>query len=132
MHPRVVVKDLTGKIVWVVDDTESIRTSVRAVLEARSHNVRTCASASEFLQQFVPGEAGCLIVDFQMPGLTGLELLKQLRVSGHTLPVIVVTGAGDATLAKRIVESGAIAMLPKPVDASHLVTLVEQALSTQR
>ncbi len=124
--------DLTGKIVWVVDDTESIRTSVRAVLEARSHKVRTCASAGEFLQQFVPGEAGCLIVDFQMPGMTGLELLQQLRASGHSLPVIVITGAGDAALAKRIMTIGALAMLHKPIDADALITLVEQALSIQQ
>ena len=115
-------------LVWVVDDVESVRKSIAAALETAGVTVCEYPSASEFLADFKPGTAGCLIIDHQMPGMTGLELLKQLKTGQGSPPTIVISAHGNRALKDRIMAAGAVAMLDKPVDADELLTLVNRAL----
>ncbi|MEI9884970.1 MAG: response regulator [Rhizomicrobium sp.] len=117
-----------GKIAWLVDDNKSVRSSMGAVLHAFGIDVQLCASAAEFLESFDPGTTGCLVADYDMPGMTGLELLETLRARGCTLPVVIITGRGDAALEQRILAAGGLRMLHKPVDSDELFVLIEKAM----
>jgi two-component system CheB/CheR fusion protein len=116
-------------VVWIVDDAISVRKSIAAVLEAADLVVRDYGSADEFLADFAPMEPGCVVVDHHMPGMTGLELLLHLRREGITVPVIVITGRGDAVLKEKALKAGAVTMLHKPVDGDELITLIECVVS---
>ncbi|HUO03001.1 MAG TPA: response regulator [Rhizomicrobium sp.] len=113
-------------LIWLVDDVESVRKSIAAVLETADMRVQDYPSAADFLADFKPGTAGCLIVDHHMPGMTGLELLTHL--DGDAPPTIVISAHGNQALRNRIMKAGAVAMLDKPVDADELIAVVERAL----
>jgi FixJ family two-component response regulator len=115
-------------LVWLVDDVESVRKSIAAVLETADMRVCDYPSAADFLADFKPGTTGCLIVDHHMPGMTGLELLKHLNAGSAAPPTIVISAHGDKALRNRIMAAGAVAMLDKPVDAGELIAVVERAL----
>jgi FixJ family two-component response regulator len=115
-------------LVWVVDDVESVRKSIAAVLETADMRVCDYPSAADFLADFKPGTTGCLIVDHHMPGMTGLELLKHLGAGAAAPPTIVISAHGDQALRNRIMAAGAVAMLDKPVDAGELIAVVERVL----
>ncbi|MEI9991961.1 MAG: response regulator [Rhizomicrobium sp.] len=114
---------------WLVDDNRSVRDSTGAFLEAIGLTVRTYASALEFLDKFESDRSGCIVADYDMPGMTGLELLETLRRRGSRLPVIIITGRGDAALEQRVLAAGGFRMLHKPIDGLELADLVEQAVS---
>lgn len=121
-----------GTVVWIVDDVESVRKSIAAVLETANMAVCDYPSAAEFLAEFKPGAIGCLIVDHHMPEMTGLELLQHLQARSGAPPTIVITGQGDEALKKRILDAGAMTMLNKPVDADELIQLIERAMLNAR
>jgi two-component system response regulator FixJ len=125
VHVEQFVSKSADSIIWMVDDAQSVRDSMRAFLEALGRMVRDFPSAREFLDAFDPTQPGVLVVDFHMPEMNGLELLRHLRAEGHDLPVIVITGRGDAALAERVLDAGAMAMLYKPVDGNELAALLE-------
>ena len=116
------------RVVWVVDDVESVRKSIAAVLETADFSVRDYPSASAFLADYSPGTRGCLVVDYNMPEMTGLELLQKLKADRSAPPTIVITGHGNKALEERLLEAGALAMLDKPVDADELIARIERAL----
>src|ERR1700761_2362853 len=115
-------------LVWLVDDGESGRKSIAAVLETADIRVQDYPSAADFLADFKPGTTGCLIVDHHMPGMTGLELLTHLQADPRAPPTIVISAHGNQALRNRILKAGAVAMLDKPVDADELIAVVERAL----
>ena len=115
-------------MVWIVDDAESVRKSIAAVMSTTDIIVYDYGSAEEFLAEFEPGEDCCVVVDQHMPGMTGLELLQTLRKRSITVPVIVITGQGDALLKEKALEAGAMMLLHKPVDGEELITLIETIL----
>jgi FixJ family two-component response regulator len=112
-------------VVWVVDDVESVRKSLAAVLETATMAVRDFASADDFLAAFRPGAAACLILDHHMPDMTGLELLQQLHAGTGALPTIVVSGHGDDKLREHVMSAGAVS-INKPVDVDELIGLIER------
>ena len=115
-------------VVWIVDDAESVRKSIAAVLSTADILVHDYASANEFLMEFVPTEPSCIILDHQMPEMTGLEVLQHLRQQGVTTPVIIITGRGDSMLKERALQAGAVTMLNKPVDGEELITIIESVM----
>jgi FixJ family two-component response regulator len=115
-------------LVWVVDDVESVRKSIAAVLETADMTVRDYRCAADFLADFKHGTAGCLIVDHHMPDMTGLELLRHLTAGRGAPPTIVISAHGDRALKDKVLAAGAVAMLDKPVDAGELISMVERVV----
>lgn len=112
-------------IVWLVDDAASVRKSIRAVLETSDFTVRDFPSAKEFLAEFQPGSAGCLVVDQHMPEMSGIDLLQHLNARGIAPHAIVITGQGNSAMRAKALVAGAFALLDKPVDGVELIALIE-------
>ena len=116
-----------GRLVYVVDDDEALRDSVRWLLESTGYRIAAYASAERFLAAYKPGCATCLVLDVRMPGLTGLELQQELNRRGETLPIIFITGHGTVPMAVNAVKSGAFNFLEKPFKDAQLLALIEEA-----
>jgi len=110
--------------VYIVDDDEAVRDSVRWLLEANSYRVRAYASAESFLAEYDEQQPGVLIVDVRMPGMSGLELQEQLIARKSTMPVVFITGHGDIPMAISTMKKGAVDFLEKPFDETALREIV--------
>ena len=116
-------------VVHVIDDDEAMRESLAFLLGAVGMEVRTYESALGFLDVAPNAEAGCVITDVRMPGLSGVDLLRRLRELKLGIPVIVVTGHGDVPLAVEAMKIGALDFLEKPFDDEVLLASVRSALN---
>ena len=114
--------------VYIVDDDEAVRDSIRMLLESSGFVARDFASADLFLDTDTD-DMGCLLLDLHMPGVSGLELLRLLRSRGMRRPVIVVSGRRDTVQDAEVWAAGASALLSKPFDDQQLLDLVSQALN---
>ena len=115
--------------VYVVDDDDAVRDSLRSLLESHGLTVRDFASANEFLADGQQRKAGCVLLDVHMPSMTGLQLLERLRKDRSRLPVIAITGRCDLTLKRKIAQAGAFALLEKPMDDDILIWTIESAVA---
>ena len=116
-------------IVHVVDDEAAIRDSLAMLLRSVGLASRTWSSAQGFLSGYAPGGPACLIVDVRMPGMSGLELQEALRARADPLPVVIVTGHGDVSMAVRAMKNGAADFLEKPFNDQTLLDTVHRALA---
>jgi FixJ family two-component response regulator len=124
---------VTLEVVHVVDDDEDMRSALDRFLRVHNFTVRTYSSAGEFLIAATRAEAGCLILDLQMPGgPSGLELQQKLERDGFTLPVIFLSAHRIVPSTVRAMKGGAFDFLTKPVDPDLLVTTVHAALAKGR
>ena len=114
--------------VFVVDDDEGVRNSLRFLLKSVGLATRALASANEFLETYKPNQPGCLILDVRMPGMSGLELQQQLNVRGAVIPVIFITGHGDIPMAVEAMQQGAFDFLQKPFRDQDLIDRIQRAL----
>jgi DNA-binding NtrC family response regulator len=114
--------------VFVVDDDRSMRESLRDLLCSMGLTVQTFASAQQFLTSPRPDAPGCLVLDVQLPGLSGLELQQELARGQAPLPIIFITGHGDIPMTVRAMKAGAIDFLTKPFRDEDLLSAVAQAL----
>ena len=119
-----------GRTIYVVDDDEAMRDSLRWLLESAGYRVASYASAERFLAAYRAGHCTCLVLDVRMPGLTGLELQQELNRRGTPLPIIFVTGHGDVPMAVDALKNGAFHFLEKPFKSERLLELVEQAATS--
>ena len=119
-------------IVHVVDDDEAVRHSLEFLLGTVDIKVRSYESAEAFLKDLPQVRRGCVVTDIRMSGLSGLDLLKQLKEHGVDVPVIVITGHGDVPLAVEAMKGGAVDFLEKPFDDETLITSVRTALNHHR
>src|SRR5229473_2979112 len=99
---------------YVVDDDESIRTLWRWLMESNGVAVRTFATATEFIESYRSGDAGCLVLDLRLPGMSGLELQEYLNSKGIEIPIVFVTGHGDVPAAVSALKGGAVDFIEKP------------------
>ena len=111
----------------VVDDDQPMLKALRRLLNGRGFDTRTYGSAEEFIASLQQGLPDCLIVDFQMPHMTGLELQQHLRERGIAIPTIVMTAHGGDEVRERCVAAGAIAFLPKPLNNPSLFAAIDSA-----
>jgi len=117
-------------LVYVVDDDEAVRDSMRWLLEANGFEVNAFASAEEFLARLPnPEPVACLLLDVRMPGMSGLELHEELARRGSTLPLIFITGHGDVPMAVSRMKKGAHDFLEKPFSDEQLRDLVAASLA---
>jgi two-component system, LuxR family, response regulator FixJ len=119
------------EIIGVVDDDEFLREALGSVLKAAGLSARTFASAEEFLACKDCNDTVCLVLDVRLPGMSGIELQKHLRQSHSHLPIIFITGHGDASLGDSLMRTGASAFLSKPVRSDVLLREIGRALSTR-
>jgi two-component system response regulator TtrR len=115
-------------LVYLVDDDEAVRDSLRWLLEGNGFGVKTFASAEAFLQAYDPAPFACLVLDVRMNGMSGIELHDELLRRGHDLPLIFMTGHGDVPMAVARMKLGAIDFLEKPFDDQQFCRTVAMAL----
>lgn len=116
----------------MVDDDCLIRDGLRHLLEAEGHAVADYGSGEDFLSAYAPGAADCLLLDARLPGMSGLDVLQGVRSSGHTMPVVMITGHGDITMAVDAMKAGASDFLEKPVTRRRLMDCVDAAVKASR
>ena len=118
-------------LIYVIDDDEAMRDSMTFLLEADGHRIRAFESAAAFLASEDAETPACIVTDVRMPGMTGLELLRELRARGVDAPVIVITGHGDVPLAVEAMKGGAADFLEKPFDDDALLATIRAAMGRQ-
>jgi two-component system response regulator FixJ len=116
------------RLVHLVDDDEAIRRSVGFMLKTSGFHVRTYQSGVELLKAAGNLEPGCILLDIRMPGMDGLEVQAALRDKGITLPVIIMTGHGDVTLAVQAMKAGALDFIEKPFEKAVLLSALEHGI----
>ena len=116
--------------VFLIDDDASVRRALARLIKAAGYPLQTFTSAREFLDSSLHKDGpACLILDVRMPGLSGLDLQRELQVADATLPIIFITGYGDIPMSVKAMKDGAVDFLPKPVRDAELLRAIEQALA---
>jgi len=121
------VKD-ADSIVFVVDDDSSIREAIAILVKLAGLRVETFGTAQEFLRSKRPDLPGCVVLDVELPGLSGLDLQRELTAHGIKLPIIFITGYGDIPMSVRAMKAGALEFLTKPFRDRDLLDAIQQAL----
>jgi len=116
--------------VFLVDDDDAVRDSVSLLMRSAELHTREFASAAEFLDAYDGKQPGCLVLDVRMPGMSGLELQKELSKRDYALPIVFISAHGDIPMAVEAVRRGALDFLPKPFDDQELLAKVRLALAT--
>ncbi|HJY30493.1 MAG TPA: response regulator transcription factor [Pyrinomonadaceae bacterium] len=122
----------TKATIFIVDDDPSIRLALENLVSSVGQPVETYAAARDFLRDCPRNPAGCLVLDVQMPGLSGLDLQSELSHAGIYLPIIFISGHGDIPTTVRAMKAGAVEFLTKPVSDSELLVAIDQALQRDR
>src|SRR6266571_1353702 len=115
-------------VVFVVDDDPSVRRSTERLLRLAGFKVQTYSSAREFLAAHRPEGPACLVLDVRMPGLSGMDLQRELAESGIHIPIIFVTAHGDIPMSVRAMKAGAVEFLTKPFRGRDLVDAVRAGI----
>ncbi len=118
-------------IIYIIDDDDAVRLSLQFMLKAAGITARTFESAKAFMEVLPQIDSGCVVTDVRMPEITGIELLRHIVKTSPDLPVIVITGHGDISLAVEAMKIGAVDFLEKPFDGQQLLTAVRSALSRE-
>jgi FixJ family two-component response regulator len=119
-------------VVFVVDDDAGVRAGTRSLLASMGFEVQTFESASEFLGSKRPEVPSCLVLDVRLPGLSGLDLQRELVASGTSIPIIFITGHGDVPMSVEAMKGGAVEFLTKPVRDQQLLEAVQHAIARDR
>jgi FixJ family two-component response regulator len=122
----------TAPVVYVVDDDASVRNSLKRLLRSIGLDVRTYASAQEFLHSERPDAPACLVLDVRLPGLSGLDLQQELAAARVDLPIIFVTGHGDIPMSVRAMKAGAVEFLTKPFREQDLLEAIQRGIERNR
>ena len=115
--------------VFVVDDDAAVRRFLGGLIESVELCVEAYASAQDFLEAYEPGRPGCLVLDVRMPGMSGLELQRELTDRAIDLPVIVLTGHGNVQVAVHAMKAGAVDFIEKPFDNELLLDRIQKAVA---
>lgn len=126
------MNESVAEMVFVIDDDESIREALQSLIRSVGLNVATFSSAHEFLQSRRPDVPACLILDVRMPGLSGLDLQRDLAEANIHIPIIFITGHGDIPMSVRAMKAGAVEFLTKPFRDQDLLDAIQQALERDR
>jgi two-component system response regulator FixJ len=120
------MSDSEQRVVHLVDDDAAIRRSVGFMLKTSGHRVETYESGVELLKGSGDLRQGCILLDIRMPGMDGLEVQQALQEKGVSLPVIIMTGHGDVSLAVRAMKAGAVDFIEKPFEKDALLASLEE------
>ncbi len=117
-----------GARVFIVDDDEAVRDSLRAMLESEGLEVEEFADGEEFLRLFDPRDTGCVLLDLNMPEVSGHEVLESMAERNIQIPVIVITSVSDDRLKSRALAAGARTLLEKPLEHERLLDTINQVM----
>ena len=118
-----------GPVVFVVDDDPSIRDALTSLIRSVGLGVETFGSAQAFLRHPRPNASGCLVLDVRLPGLSGLDLQRELAAAQITMPIIFITGHGDIPMTVQAMKAGAVEFLTKPFRDQALLDAIAQAIA---
>jgi len=121
-----------ARVVFVVDDDLSVREGLERLFRSVGLNVKTFASAADFMQCKLPDASACMVLDVRLPGLSGLDFQEQLARSGFDIPIIFMTGHGDIPMTVRAMKAGAVEFLPKPFREQEMLDAVQAGLEHDR
>jgi FixJ family two-component response regulator len=118
--------------IFVIDDDASVREALKSLIRSVGLRVETFASAQEFLRDRRSSVPGCLILDVRLPGLSGLDLQREMAAANIHTPIIFITGHGDIPMTVRAMKAGAVEFLTKPFRDQDLLDAIQQALDRDR
>ena len=118
--------------VFVIDDDPSVRKSLSRLLRSVGHTVETFSSADEFLGREHFDGIGCMILDVQMPGLSGMDLQAELSKPEYSMPIVFITGHSDIPTSVEAMQKGAVHFLSKPFDDNELLWAMSEAIEKDR
>jgi FixJ family two-component response regulator len=121
-----------GPIVYIVDDDAGVREALDSLIRSVGFSVRTFASAHDFLGSKFSTAPGCLVLDVRLPGLSGLDLQRELSRAGVSIPIIFISGHGDIPMTVRAMKAGAVEFLTKPFRDQDLLDAIQQAVERDR
>ncbi|MDQ6957579.1 MAG: response regulator [Mariprofundaceae bacterium] len=119
-------------IIYIVDDDEAIRDSLSLLLESEGLKARAYAGARKFLDGFEAPSLACILLDMRMPGMNGMELLRELSARRIETPVIMMTAYGDVPMAVHAMQEGAVDFIEKPADSQILLKRIRRCLNQQK
>jgi FixJ family two-component response regulator len=122
----------TGPVIFVVDDDKSVRDSLRRLLTSVGLSVEVFPTAQAFLSRPRPDTPGCVVLDVRLPGLSGLDLQRELAGTDAPLPIVFLTGHGDIPMSVRAMKAGAVEFLTKPFREQELLKAIRQAVERDR
>ena len=120
--------EIDGPIVHIIDDDAAVRESLEALLTVLGYSVETYGSAEAYLERSEVND-GCVLLDVHMPGMNGLDLLRELARRRRRSPVLILTASRDERLRDHSLELGAVAFLTKPVTQARLLAALREAIS---
>lgn len=123
---------IPSQVVFVVDDDASMRDAISRLLNAVGLTVQTFASAREFLNRRLPDVPGCVVLDVRLPGLSGLDLQREMVERGIHIPVVFITGHGDIPMSVQAMKAGAVEFLTKPFRDQDLLDAVRSGIQLDR
>lgn len=114
--------------VFIVDDDDGVRDGLKAMLESEDQNVEVYANGGDFLDSYDPSRGGCLVLDLNMPVMSGQQVLDALALKGATLPVIIITSIDDPKVKAHALQAGAVEVLEKPLDHRKLLDVIRDVI----
>jgi FixJ family two-component response regulator len=115
-------------LVFIVDDDASMREALSSLIRSAGFRVLSFPSAKEYLLQKSPDAPACLVLDVRLPGMSGLELQRELTAANNAIPIIFITGHGDIPMSVRAMKAGAVEFLAKPFRDNDLLQAIQQAI----
>jgi two-component system response regulator FixJ len=120
---------MTGPVIFLIDDQEAVRRALGEMLSVFGFAVETHESADRFLDVLDPSRPGCVVADVRMPGMDGIELVRELARRKAALPVVLISGHADVPMAVAAIKAGAEDFIEKPVDDAQLVAAINRGLA---
>jgi FixJ family two-component response regulator len=120
------------QVVFVIDDDPSMRTAIKELIEAVGLSCQTFGSGQELFTATLPDVPSCLVLDVRLPGLSGLNVQRELAERGIHIPIIFITGHGDIPMSVQAMKAGAVEFLTKPFRDQDLLDAIEQATERDR
>lgn len=120
----------TNGMVYVIDDDAGMRDSLALLLSLRGFSTQVFANAADVLKAYQPDWQGCMLIDVRMPGMSGLELLQELRQRGCSVPAVIITAHGDVATARAALKARAADFLEKPIDDDILIDVLRDAINS--
>jgi FixJ family two-component response regulator len=121
-------KEQSSRLIAIVDDDQSVQSALQDLIESEGLSAVCFGSAEEFLDSGAQDEAGCLIADIRMPGISGIALQAKLKADRCRIPIIFITAHGDAKMRIQAMRDGAVEFLTKPFDNAVLLETVQAAV----